>query len=254
MPITCNPQSLAAVSDCSVLKLDSGIRLAIKAYLLSVIAGGSTDAQIILNQAREAGWCDGKIPTNYLKWVNLYLLCSSLSPFITCNPSAIESSSKCFYELPKAYSEASQIELLALISGISPDSQNLSNLAISSGFYTAANTDKSGVLSAVSYLIYVISGSNKTVQQVVSGAACYEAFGTGQAEWVEVYLWCQYSIFFLNDMQQVYSLNVADPNAAGLTPDTPSKAAIFYQEPTTTASNMWFWSVGSQVWIQIIAP
>ncbi len=200
MPITCNPQSLAAVSDCAVLKLDSGLRLAIKAYLLSVISGSRTNqAQDILNQARDAGWCDGKIPTNYLRWVSLDLLCSALSPFIPCSPSSIDSASKCFYELNHAYAESAQIELLAFISGVSPDAQNLSNLAISSGFYTAVNTDKSGVLAAVSYLISVITKANTiSVQQIVSNSACYESIGTGQSEFIEVYLWCQYSIFFLN--------------------------------------------------------
>jgi hypothetical protein len=50
---------------------------------------------------------------------------------------------------------------------------------------------------------------------------------------------------------QVYSLNVANPNTAGLIPTYPQNAAIFYQTPSLSdGSNVWFWDIPTQSWSQ----
>jgi len=51
-----------------------------------------------------------------------------------------------------------------------------------------------------------------------------------------------------------YTGTYADPNAAGLIPDDPTKAASFYQDVSITKYNEWKWSVTSQTWIQTSAP
>lgn len=53
---------------------------------------------------------------------------------------------------------------------------------------------------------------------------------------------------------QVYTDTYADPATAGLTPDDPTVAAIFYQDPAITLYNEWKWSVSAQAWYQTIAP
>jgi hypothetical protein len=52
MPVSCNPNDLAAAAKCYTNCMSTEQMLAVQTYLLAVIAGGSTDPNVLVQQAK----------------------------------------------------------------------------------------------------------------------------------------------------------------------------------------------------------
>lgn len=70
MPISCEQNDLLAAAACFAERIPPGQQAALQTYLLAVIAGGSLDPNVLLEEARCFRCADGM-----LMEIQTYLLC-----------------------------------------------------------------------------------------------------------------------------------------------------------------------------------
>lgn len=95
-------------------------------------------------------------------------------------------------------------------------------------------------------------------QTLLSEAKCYICLGITMGEALQLALLAQIASGGGGGggggSIQLISTIAADPNAVGIVPADPTKAAEFYQDPSITLFNRWSWSVVGQTWFQTISP
>jgi hypothetical protein len=94
--------------------------------------------------------------------------------------------------------------------------------------------------------------------QLVKSAKCFQCLSEQQLQMVITYLLCQISISGggSGGTIQTISTTAADPNVAGIVPSDPTKAALFYQDPSVAGGiyNVWHWGIVGQTWVQYSSP
>jgi hypothetical protein len=73
MPVDCSNTNALAAAACSFQCLNPPTLLEVQTYLLAIIAGGTTNAATLQDQARAAGFCC--LSPDTLREVQAYLLC-----------------------------------------------------------------------------------------------------------------------------------------------------------------------------------
>jgi hypothetical protein len=189
----CDPITLSSEIECVACISGERNLEAVKTWLIAQVANSHLTPAQLVTAMTAAGY--NKFSLKQCWTITIYLLCLQVSANDSCTPAGLNAASVAYQKFSWRQTQAAIIYLIASGLNLTENANTFLSSAVAAGWQRYPVKTLWQV--QVYLLVLTVLGAAVPANTLATDAACFQCQGKAILSAIEVYLWCQWNIFFL---------------------------------------------------------